>query len=73
MRPESEFLAGLHAQDEALAQIPCYSYRTPMDLIIVPATSSQWASATNRSITCIAHPLMVLDRRVADSVVEDLK
>lgn len=73
MRPKSQFLAELQERDGQLKKVRCFSYRTPMDLIILPASSSKWDLATNRVMMCPLHPLMVLDKNVAAAVVEDLK
>jgi triacylglycerol lipase len=73
MRPGSDFLNRLRTRDPAFAKIPCYSYRTPLDLIILPSVSSNWPIATNRVMVCLAHPLMLLNSRVAKALVADLK
>lgn len=64
MRPGSEFLARLNATDHRLGSIPVVSYRTPLDLIILPASSSVWDRAENISHPVLLHPLMVSSRTV---------
>lgn len=64
MRPNSDFLKALDDSVACLANIRCYSYWTPMDLMILPATSSVWANAENISFSVLCHPLMVSDRRI---------
>jgi triacylglycerol lipase len=59
MRPGSEFLTKLAASDAALGRMPVVSYRTPMDLIILPPASSVWSRADSLSFPVLAHPLML--------------
>lgn len=59
MRPGSRFLADLNASEANLGTIPITSYRTPMDLIIIPPTSSIWKRAENLEYPVILHPLML--------------
>ena len=49
------------------------SLYTPMDLVILPATSSRMKQARNISVPVLAHPLMVLDGRCLRAVVEALR
>jgi hypothetical protein len=54
--------------------MPVVSYRTPMDLIILPADSSIWKRAENLEFPVLLHPLMLdakpviqdIERRFAD-------
>ena len=64
MRPESEFLRDLHAGSGALEGVAFTSIWSPLDLMIVPATSSVTAEARNIRVPVAAHPLLVRDRRV---------
>lgn len=73
MRPNSPFLTALQEREHALSGVKCFSYRTPLDLIIVPARSSEWSIATNRQMFCLAHPFMIINGKVADRVIEDLE
>jgi len=59
MRPNSLFLAELKRTEERLGPMPVVSYRTPLDLIILPASSSKWDRAENISHPALLHPLMV--------------
>ncbi len=59
MRPGSEFLSSLRRTESRLGRMPVVSYRTPLDLIILPATSSVWDRAENISHPALLHPLMV--------------
>ncbi|MGF1453070.1 MAG: esterase/lipase family protein [Opitutales bacterium] len=75
MRFNSEFLTALDAPDSLarLDRIPLYAYHTPLDLMIIPAESSAWHLATNRTFWVAAHPLMLWDDAVIAALVEDLE
>lgn len=64
MRPGSQFLADLRTTQDRLGKMPITSYRTPMDLIILPPTSSFWDRAENLEYPVVLHPLMLNSNRV---------
>jgi triacylglycerol lipase len=68
MRPGSPFLAELHATESRLGSMPVTSYRTPLDLIILPSHSSVWERAENLEFPVLLHPLMLNDRKVLDDI-----
>ncbi len=68
MRPGSDFLASLEATQGNLGDMPVISYRTPMDLIILPAKSSIWDRAENVEFPVIAHPLMIQSDKVLSDI-----
>ena len=72
MRPGSEFLRALGETENALGTMPIVSYRTPFDLMILPATSSVWARAENVSYRVALHPLMLHTPAVLDDVEQRL-
>jgi triacylglycerol lipase len=59
MRPGSGFLADLAKTEAQLGRMSVVSYRTPLDLIILPATSSVWDRAVNIEHPALLHPLML--------------
>ncbi|GAA5481724.1 esterase/lipase family protein [Haloferula sargassicola] len=69
MRPGSVFLNELEAGQHRLGDMPLLSYRTPMDLIIVPSTSSVWDRAVNVEVPVAIHPAMTTSRRVIDDLL----
>ena len=69
MRPRSAFLGDLENGQNRLANIPLVSYRTPMDMIILPTTSSVWDRAENVSVTVPVHPLMIQ----SDKIISDIE
>ena len=68
MRPGSRFLAGLQQTENRLGKMPITSYRTPMDLVILPPTSSVWDRAENLEYPVILHPLMLNSNAVLSDV-----
>ena len=68
MRPGSGFLANLSNSEARLGAMPVVSYRTPMDLIILPPTSSVWIRAENLEFTVPLHPLMLNSGPVLDDI-----
>lgn len=69
MRPGSGFLRALAQGDERLQHLPCYSYWTPLDTMILPATSSVWANADNIRVVSLCHPLMVKNRWIMADIL----
>ena len=72
MRPGSEFLHKLEASENKLKDIPIVSYRTPLDLVIIPTDSSVWDRAENRSYHVALHPLMLHTKPVLDDIEKRL-
>ncbi len=68
MRPGSEFLKELQATQGRLDQIRVTSYRTPLDLVIVPPASSVWDRADNVRYPILLHPLMLNSNRVLSDI-----
>jgi triacylglycerol lipase len=68
MRPGSDFLARLSESESKLGSIPVVSYRTPMDLIILPADNSVWDRAENLEFPVLLHPMMVTSKPVFDDI-----
>jgi triacylglycerol lipase len=59
MRPRSAFLSDLEKSDPTFNALRPLSIYTPLDLIILPPSSSRWAAATNETRWKLFHPLMV--------------
>lgn len=64
MRPGSGFLMELAQSEASLGDMPVISYRTPMDLVILPPASSVWKRAHNLEFPVLMHPLMLSSRPV---------
>jgi len=70
MRPQREFLRKLDASSYRLKNLRLLSYRTPLDLIILPSSSSLWHIAENHRIWALAHPLVMHSPRVHRKIFE---
>ena len=68
MRPGSPFLESLKNSQDRLGKIPVTSYRTPMDLIILPPESSVWDRAENLEFPVLMHPLMLTSKPVMSDI-----
>jgi hypothetical protein len=68
MRPGSPFLAKLNASQDRLGAMPVTSYRTRLDLVILPTSSSIWERAENLEYPVALHPLMLSSRRVLGDI-----
>ncbi len=72
MRPDSEFLQDLAKSDSILGEMPVVSYRTPLDLIILPPSSSVWDRAVNIEHPALLHPMMVTSNTVISDIEKRL-
>ena len=72
MRPGSRFITDLNASQSKLGGMNVVSYRTPLDLIILPATSSKWDRAENLEYTVLMHPLMLSSNAIAKDLEQRL-
>lgn len=68
MRPGSQFLSDLNKTQSKLGDMPLVSYRTPMDLIILPPSNSVWDRAENLKYNVILHPLMLSSNAVLTDI-----
>lgn len=72
MRPGSDFLRDLARDAAALEGVKFTSIYTPLDLVILPASSSVMPQARNERIPVVLHPLMILDPRSLRAVTAAL-
>lgn len=68
MRPKSAFLESLNADVHQLQQLVFVSYYSPLDLIILPATSSVVQTARNFKVFALLHPWMIFDRKLVNKI-----
>jgi triacylglycerol lipase len=73
MRPDSNFLKDLNHDVEELRQVKFASIWTPLDLMILPATSSRTGVGSERKLWIGAHPLMVMQPSAMNAVAELLE
>ena len=72
MRPGSQFLSDLAKSEDILDGIQITSYRSPLDLVIVPPRSSIWDRAENLEYPTILHPLMLQSYWVIQDIEQRL-
>lgn len=74
LRPDSPFLVDLKVDAaEKLGTLNFTSIWTPLDAMIVPASSSQMSAARDVPISVALHPWMVKDERVLEAVAIALR
>lgn len=73
MRPGSSLLRDLDAVDHEGLNFPIFTYWTPFDLMILPATSSRWHPAEDRIIWSPLHPLMPSNNQLCSDVVAKIE
>lgn len=72
MRPGSEFLRELASDPAGFGGVEVISMWTPMDLMIIPASSGVLPGSEERKFRVPLHGLMPSDARVIDAVAEAL-
>ncbi len=72
MRPGSDFLRDLARDSDRLGPVQFTSFYTPLDLIIVPARSSEMPEASNVRLWAASHPSLILQKRCIRAVAKAL-
>jgi triacylglycerol lipase len=72
MRPGSAFLRSLDAGAHALDALAVFTYRTPLDLMVLPSTGSRIPGAGELSVWCPLHSLLPSDRDVGRHIAGEL-
>ena len=72
MRYRSPFLEELNADSSSCGEVEVYSFWTPLDLSVIPATSARLDGAHNQRFLVLCHPWMTRDKRVAEAVIKVL-
>ena len=72
MRPNSDFIRMLNQSSHRLQNQEIYSYWTPFDLMILPATSSIWDMAKNIRVNVLCHPFMVSSDKVISDIIDKI-
>jgi triacylglycerol lipase len=72
MRPGSVFLRELDAASAALDGLPLFTYRTPFDLMVNPASTTRLPHATEVVVWCPFHSLMPGDPRVKAHIAREI-
>ncbi len=60
----SRFLQTLNHNVQVWQHVPVRTYWTPLDLMIVPSTSSLWPVGDTQAVLCLSHPWMVRNPRL---------
>lgn len=72
LRPHSPFLNDLNSDADQLQRLQFTSFWTPLDLMILPASSSRMPFGREKKMWVVAHPLMVWQPGCHRAVVEAL-
>ncbi len=72
LRPNSDLLQHLKAHQQEIADIPLFSFRSPMDSAVVPSRSSHWSIANNQVFNVPLHMSMIFSRRVLAAILTHL-
>jgi triacylglycerol lipase len=72
LRPKSNFLKNLETKEFLLKSIDLFSYRTPLDLMIIPNNSSVWKIATNKRFISPMHSSMLINSKLINEIINQL-
>jgi triacylglycerol lipase len=72
MRPGSAFLRELDGKPGALAGLPVFTYRTPLDLMVTPPRTTRLPSATEVVVWCPFHSLLPGNSRMMSHIAGEL-
>lgn len=72
LRPKSDFLKNMEAKEFLLKSINLFSYRTPLDLMIIPNNSSVWKIATNKRFISPMHSSMLINSKLINEIIKQL-
>lgn len=72
MKRGSSFLQRLNANPKSIPK-HTLSVRTPLDLVILPSSSSELQGASNRTVFSLAHPMLLFNPFVKQMILEHLK
>lgn len=74
MRPNSPFIREMQRTQDQLRGVPCTTIRTPMDLMIIPSTSSCLPHAVdNCSVLNLGHGWLLSDPRVHQIALNSIR
>jgi triacylglycerol lipase len=72
MRYGSAFLRGLEEGRPGLDGLSLHTYRTPLDLLVVPSTSCRISMAPELVVWCPLHSMMAGNPRVVEHIADEL-
>ena len=72
LRPNSDFLKNLETKECLLKSLTLFSYRTPLDLMIIPNNSSVWTIAINKRFISPMHSSMLINSKLIKEIIKQL-
>jgi triacylglycerol lipase len=69
MRPASKLLQELNGDPNPWGSVKAYSFWSPLDLMIIPSSSSTMPYSTNKRFLVPCHPCMTRSKSVAVSII----
>jgi triacylglycerol lipase len=72
MRPESRFLATLQKTESVFEEIPVTSYRSPLDVVMLPTKSPKWNMAENVRYWSAVHPALMWEKELHADLLKRL-
>lgn len=73
MRPDSEFLMSLQKnEDEVFKELPATSYRSPLDVVMMPIKSPKWPKAKNVRFWSAIHPSLMWEKELHADLLQRL-
>jgi triacylglycerol lipase len=72
MRPGSELLRELNGDPNPWGSVKVYSFRTPLDLMVLPSNSPIICCSANKQFMVLCHPWMTHSKRVAAGIINAL-
>ena len=73
MRRDSAFLRDLATDDAKLSRVKFTTFHTPLDLVVVPASSAVMPQARNVRVWAPLHPSLILEKRCIRAVAGVLR
>lgn len=72
MRPESEFLQSLRETESIFEHLPVTSYRSPLDVVMLPTKSPKWSAAENVRVWSALHPTLMWEKELHTDLLQRL-
>ena len=73
MRPNSTLLKELNQEKNPWGNVKVYSFRTHLDLMVLPSKSSELDGAVNKTYFVLCHPCMTRSKRVIKGIIQALQ
>ena len=72
MRPESAFIQRLQKNEHIFEDIPATSYRSPLDVAMLPTDSPKWGKAENIRFWSAIHPSLMWEKELQEDLLKRL-